>query len=40
VVPAHLHLSLFRFSPGLSWGDIDWKHLNACDLSLFLDPFA
>jgi len=40
VVPAHLHLSLFRFSPGLPWGDIDWKYLNACDLSLFLDPFA
>jgi hypothetical protein len=26
-VPAHLHLSLFRFSPALPWADIDWKYL-------------
>lgn len=39
-VPAHLHLSLFRFSPALPWADIDWKYLNKCDWDLFLNPFA
>ncbi|MCK9296822.1 MAG: M23 family metallopeptidase [Desulfobulbaceae bacterium] len=39
-VPAHLHLSLLRFSPALPWAGIGWKHLNACDRSLFLNPFA
>ncbi|MBU0964922.1 MAG: M23 family metallopeptidase [Proteobacteria bacterium] len=39
-VPAHLHLSLFRFSTELPWGDIDWQYLNSCDLSIFLNPFV
>ena len=39
-VPAHLHLSLFRFSPAVPWADIDWNYLNKCDWDLFLNPFA
>lgn len=39
-VPAHLHLSLLRFTPVFSWTDVDWKYLNKCDCGLFLEPFA
>jgi len=39
-VPAHLHLSLLRFTQALPWADIDWKYLNKCHSDLFLEPFA
>lgn len=40
VVPSHLHISFFLPPPGCRPEQLDWRYLNNCEFSCFIDPFS